>query len=132
MACHIDLHPQNMIVDSNKNIFTLDIASFTNFPIKVALSFAIFKNFRHVVAKNGELNNELIFFLNKAIYSIFSQQYEMEEILKSAQVEYMRRANNVFYEMEKFGNSKWIDNLAVQLAGVCETSYVFKSEQLSK
>tara|TARA_A100001015_G_C14990920_1_gene713901 strand:- start:775 stop:1794 length:1020 start_codon:yes stop_codon:yes gene_type:complete len=131
MACHIDLHPQNMIIDKNKNIFILDIASITNFPIKVAYSFAIFKNFRHYVAKSEEFNNESVNFFREAVYSIFSEDYIIEEILKSAQVEYMRRANNVFSEIVNGGKSKWIENLSVQLAGVCETSHVFYSEQES-
>jgi len=124
LPCHVDLHPQNMVFDLEDNIYILDNEAFLHFPIKVALSFAIFKNFRHMVAAQNGLSDIFIEYFASSVSKVFQNQYEVLEILKIAQIEYMRRANNVFFEIETFGNSKWIENLSVQLAGVCETFQV--------
>jgi len=126
IPCHVDLHPQNMVFDLEDNIYILDNEAFLHFPIKVALSFAIFKNFRHMVAAQNGLSDIFIEYFASSVSKVFQNQYEVLEILKIAQIEYMRRANNVFFEIETFGNSKWIENLLVQLAGVCETFQVYQ------
>ena len=78
-----------------------------------------------VAAQNG-LSDIFIEYFASSVSKVFQNQYEVLEILKIAQIEYMRRANNVFFEIETFGNSKWIENLLVQLAGVCETFQVYQ------
>lgn len=126
IPCHVDLHPQNMVFDLGEDIYILDNDAFLNFPIKVALSFAIFKNFRHMVAAHNGLSDIFVTYFASSVGKVFQNQYEVLEILKIAQIEYMRRANNVFFEIETLGSSKWIENLLVQLAGVCETFQVYQ------
>jgi len=126
IPCHIDLHPQNIIIKSDKEVFILDMDSFQNFPIKVAYSFAIFKNFRHMVASYGNEPEKFLEQFANCVVSVFQNKFEPPQILKLAQLEYMRRANNVFFEIKNNGWSKWIENLSVQLAGICETLIVSK------
>ena len=120
---HIDLHPQNIIFTEDSKISIIDLDSFKKFPTDIALSFSIFKNFRNFISQNKVNNQQLVHELNMATQIVFNGDKTSKSVLSLALVEYLRRANNVFLELTEKGESKWYENLFVQLLGACEIAY---------
>lgn len=126
ICCHIDLHPQNIILGNDDENYIIDLDSFKLHNIEIAISFAIFKNYRNLISHLKIPKTDIYSILEEGIEIVFCSKKPVALVLSLALQEYLRRANYILAELELLGSSKWQDDLRIQLLGILEILYCYK------
>lgn len=122
---HIDLHPLNLIFDTDR-LALIDLEAFSFYEKKIAYSFSVVKCFRTKLVETGMITPEVIDELRDIVFKSFGGELDIEDVLAYAQLEYARRASLIIRELENSGFSSWNGVLVIQINGVLESQYLIE------
>ena len=130
---HIDIHPHNLLIDTNQNIHLIDFDSFQNSFLEITISFGIMKCFREFLVNITEtkLINEKI----KEYIEIIQKQFyfiTIENILNYSKIEYIFRTYFILFNYYKNNNNEWINFLNIQLNNIKEINYIINLLKFDK
>ena len=122
---HIDIHPHNLLINENKNIYLIDFDSFQNSYLEVTISFGIMKCFREFLvdiietnAINKRIKENIEIIKNEFNYMTF------ENILNYSKIEYFFRTYIILFNYYTKNNKEWINYLDIQINNIKEINYI--------
>lgn len=130
-ACHIDLHPHNLLVRDGSVVAFLDSYALITGRVGTAIAFATFKLVRQHVAYQRQSDPRDIAEYGRcfvdAVREVLPLDNEvMDTMLAHAQLEILRRICNIFSANGERNDRRWNHVLPMHLAGLAETELIFR------
>jgi hypothetical protein len=122
-ACHIDMHPHNLLTKNSEVVAILDVESFQTAPRYAALAFNLFKQSRQAVVFQ-QLNNMQINDLKRSIYQALESRNIISDVSKLkvyAKAEILRRIF-IILRLNLQGNHRWNHVLPIQINALKEAN----------
>lgn len=128
-ACHIDMHPHNLLTKNSELVAILDIESFQTAPKYVALAFNLFKQSRQAVVFQ-KLDNIKINDLKREVYQELESRNVISDVSKLkvyAKAEILRRIF-IILRLNLQGDYRWNHVLPIQINALKEANLFRKNE----
>ncbi len=113
---HFDLHPHNILFESDKVSSLLDLESFVQVPYELSRSFAFYKLVRKSLSKNA-VNIRRVWELARENKTDPDKDYIEAELL--------RRASSILDHKYRLNDRSWLSDLPKQVRGFTEIDYIF-------
>jgi tRNA A-37 threonylcarbamoyl transferase component Bud32 len=132
---HVDIHPHNLIFDSNRLILFTDFESFQMTTVEVSLGFGLYKCLRQLLSIEEhqealKLTESLGFF--KAEFQARFPEHNFKELISLAKIDILKRVLYILKELSETGQSKWLFILQTQLISLEEVNEIQRILSLSE
>jgi hypothetical protein len=125
---HYDLHPKNILFDSDKGFGFLDFASCAISNPNIAWGFLLIKNLRQAVVNGNEYGDAKLL-ASKAVSDLqkidFAQNLDILNLPIYGRYEIAKRLAYILDEYTKFGMKTWLSMLPVQIRLLKESYLLF-------